>query len=85
MRSRFSRYFTAFLLAGAAGVTTSFVMALILAYLNLYLSGHNISWQEQPYTFGPFTLTCLDLAMLTVSSLAFSYTLYSELRKEPAQ
>lgn len=69
-----TRYFTAFLIGSAAGLTSAFLAGIILAYINIYLSGNNIRWQDTDFVLGFITLTFIDGLIFMVASLVFFYT-----------
>lgn len=52
--------------AGAAGIT-----ALALAILNLYLTGHGITWQNEVYTWHFVSMSFLDSILIAVLAVTF--------------
>ncbi len=76
-----SRYFTAFLIGGAAGVTSAFLTGIVLAFINIYLTGHDIRWQEQNFTLGFISLSFLDGLLLTIAWSVFFLTFSQSLEE----
>ncbi len=59
-----------------AGVGAAFVSAVVLAVINLYLTGHNITWQERTVNIWFISLSFLDFTMLAVTFFAMIAAAY---------
>ncbi len=64
----------------AVAVGTAFVMAVVLGILNLYLTGHSIRWPEQVRSFGPISMSLLDLVFLLAVGAAMAVTIALSLK-----
>lgn len=63
-----------------AGIGTAFISTVVLAIINIYLTGHNITWQEDTYRVLFFSGTFLDMLMLFFSFTAMAAAAYFSYR-----
>jgi TRAP-type C4-dicarboxylate transport system permease small subunit len=48
-----------------AGIGAAFLSTVSLAVINLYLTGHNITWQEETMNLWFISMSFLDLVMVS--------------------
>lgn len=77
------KYVYAVLAGMASAILAAFAGAVILGILNLYLTGHNITWPGETVNWHFISLSFLDLLLLTGSSLAFVSVYILVTRKWP--
>jgi hypothetical protein len=65
-----------------AGFGAAFGAAIPLAVLNLYLSGHGVTWPEKVHAFGFISLSCLDALLLSIALAALFTVARQRYRQE---
>lgn len=58
--------------ASAAGATL--LCAVVLGVLNIYLTGHGIGWQSEPFNYRFISMSFLDLVLVVVVGTVFLVT-----------
>jgi TRAP-type C4-dicarboxylate transport system permease small subunit len=59
-----------------AGIGAAFISTVALAIINLYLTGHNITWQENTINFSFISMSFLDLTMMSCTITAMIAVAY---------
>ncbi len=67
----FLRLVRSIILGLLAAAGTGVLSAVVLAIVNIYLSGHGMEWQEKNYNYGFISMSPLDIIFISSVMMVF--------------